>query len=49
MLSLILAALLPDPVAAPVVLPSQPAPLHGILLAPGVVDDVAGFILRGER
>lgn len=35
MLSLILAAaLLSDPVATPVALPSQPAPLHGTLLAP---------------
>jgi uncharacterized protein len=35
MLSLILAAaLLTDPVATPVTLPSEPAPLHGTLLAP---------------
>lgn len=34
MLSLILAALLPDPVSTPVVLPSEPAPLHGTLLTP---------------
>ncbi|HYC73455.1 alpha/beta hydrolase [Brevundimonas sp.] len=34
MLSLILAALLSDPVATPVSLPSQPAPLHGTLLTP---------------
>lgn len=34
MLSLILAALLSDPVATPVTLPAQPAPLHGTLLTP---------------
>lgn len=81
MLSLILAAALMDAIATPVVLPSEPAPLHGTLLtpdgpthavavilpgsgptdrdgnmatyldpalplAPGVVDDVASFILE---
>lgn len=47
MLSLILAALLPDPVATPVVLPSAPAPLHGTLLTPETTRAVA-VILPGS-
>ncbi len=47
MLSLILAALLPDPVATPVVLPSEPAPLHGTLLAPSETR-AAALIIAGS-
>ncbi len=48
MLSLILAAaLLSDPVATPVTLPSEPAPLHGTLLAPASPRAVA-VILPGS-
>lgn len=47
MLSLILAALLPDPVATPVVLPSAPTPLHGTLLTPETTRAVA-VILPGS-
>ena len=48
MLSLILAAaLLSDPVATPVVLPSEPSPLHGTLLAPSGTR-AAAVILPGS-
>lgn len=47
MLSLILAALLPDPVATPVVLPSEPAPLHGTLLGPSETR-AAALIIAGS-
>lgn len=48
MLSLILAAaLLSDPVATPVVLPSEPAPLHGTLLAPSETR-AAALIIAGS-
>lgn len=48
MLSLILAAaLLSDPVATPVTLPSQPAPLHGTLLAPSETR-AAALIIAGS-
>lgn len=47
MLSLILAAVLPDPVATPVVLPSEPAPLHGTLLAPSETR-AAALIIAGS-
>ncbi|MDP1913442.1 alpha/beta hydrolase [Brevundimonas sp.] len=48
MLSLILAALLSDPVAAPVVLPSEPAPLHGTLLAPEGSTRAVALIIAGS-
>ncbi|HYC97794.1 hypothetical protein [Brevundimonas sp.] len=49
MLSLILAAaLLTDPVATPVTLPSQPAPLHGTLLSPGTPPRAVAVILPGS-
>lgn len=48
MLSLILAAaLLSDPVATPVVLPSEPSPLHGTLLAPSETR-AAALIIAGS-
>jgi len=48
MLSLILAAaLLSDPVATPVVLPAEPAPLHGTLLAPSETR-AAALIIAGS-
>ena len=48
MLSLVLAAaLLSDPVGAPVVLPSEPAPLHGTLLTPSDTR-AAALILPGS-
>jgi pimeloyl-ACP methyl ester carboxylesterase len=49
MLSLILAAaLLSDPVATPVVLPSEPAPLHGTLLTPEGRTRAVAVILPGS-
>lgn len=49
MLSLILAAaLLSDPVATPVVLPSEPAPLHGTLLTPEGPTRAVAVILPGS-
>lgn len=49
MLSLILAAaLLSDPVATPVTLPSEPAPLHGTLLTPAGETRAAAVILPGS-
>lgn len=49
MLSLILAAaLLADPVASPVVLPSEPAPLHGTLLTPEAPTRAAALIIAGS-
>ena len=49
MLSLLLAAaLLSDPVATPVVLPSEPAPLHGTLLAPEGGTRAAALIIAGS-
>ncbi len=49
MLSLILAAaLLTDPVTTPVVLPSEPAPLHGTLLAPDGPTRAAALIIAGS-
>ncbi len=49
MLSLILAAaLLSDPVAASVVLPSEPAPLHGTLLTPEGPTRAVAVILPGS-
>jgi len=49
MLSLILAAaLLSDPVATPVTLPSDPAPLHGTLLTPEGETRAAAVILPGS-
>ncbi|HYD26284.1 alpha/beta hydrolase [Brevundimonas sp.] len=49
MLSLILAAaLLSDPVSAPVTLPSEPAPLHGALLAPEGGARAAALIIAGS-
>ena len=49
MLGLILAAaLLPDPVATPVVLPSAPAPLHGTLLTPAAETRAAALIIAGS-
>ncbi len=48
MLSLVLAAaLLSDPVATPVSLPSEPAPLHGTLLAPSETR-AAALIIAGS-
>lgn len=47
--SLILAAaLLSDPVAMPVTLPSEPAPLHGTLLAPSTGTRAAALIIAGS-
>lgn len=49
MLSLILAAaLLTDPVATPATLPSEPAPLHGTLLAPSGPTRAAALIIAGS-
>ena len=49
MLSLILAAaLMSGPVATPVVLPSEPAPLHGTLLAPPTETRAAALIIAGS-
>ena len=48
MLSLILAAALLDPTAAPVVLPSEPAPLHGTLLTPEGPTRAIAVILPGS-
>lgn len=49
MLSLILAAaLLSDPVAAPVIVPSEPAPLHGTLLTPEGPTRAVAVILPGS-
>lgn len=49
MLSLILAtALLADPVSTPVILPSEPAPLHGTLLTPGGPTRAAAVIIAGS-
>ena len=49
MLSLILAAtLLSEPVATPVVLPSEPAPLHGTLLTPEGPTRAVAVILPGS-
>ncbi|WP_292030473.1 alpha/beta hydrolase [Brevundimonas sp. UBA2416] len=48
MLSLILAAALLDPTAAPVVLPSEPAPLHATLLTPESPTRAVAVILPGS-
>lgn len=49
MLNLILAAaLLSDPVSTPVVLPGQPAPLHGTLLTPEGPTRAAALIIAGS-
>ncbi|HZW17112.1 MAG TPA: alpha/beta fold hydrolase [Brevundimonas sp.] len=49
MLSLILAAaLLSDPVATPVTLPVEPAPLHGTLLTPSGDTRAAALIIAGS-
>ncbi len=48
MLSLILAAALFDPTSAPVVLPSEPAPLHGTLLTPEGPARAVAVILPGS-
>ena len=49
MLSLILAAaLLSDPLSAPVTLPSEPAPLHGTLLTPEDGTRAAALIIAGS-
>jgi len=48
MLSLILAAALLDPTATPVVLPSEPAPLHATLLTPEGPSRAAAVILPGS-
>ncbi len=49
MLSFILAAsLLTDPVATPVTLPSEPAPLHGTLLTPSAQTRAAAVIIAGS-
>lgn len=49
MLSLILAAaLLSDPISAPIVLPSEPAPLHGTLLTPEGPTRAVAVILPGS-
>lgn len=49
MISLILAAgLLTDPVATPVTLPSEPAPLHGTLLTPAGPTRAAALIIAGS-
>lgn len=48
MLSLILAAALLDPVATPVVMPSEPAPLHGTLLTPEGPTRAVAVILPGS-
>jgi pimeloyl-ACP methyl ester carboxylesterase len=48
MLSLILAAALLDPTATPVVLPSEPAPLHATLLTPEGPTRAVAVILPGS-
>ena len=48
MLSLILAVALLDPVATPVVLPAEPAPLHGTLLTPDGPTRAVAVILPGS-
>ena len=49
MLSLVLAAaLLADPVATPIILPSDPAPLHGTLLTPEGPTRAVAVILPGS-
>lgn len=48
MLSLILAAALMDPTATPVVLPSEPAPLHATLLTPEGPTRAVAVILPGS-
>jgi pimeloyl-ACP methyl ester carboxylesterase len=48
MLSLLLAAALLDPTATPVVLPADPAPLHGTLLTPGGPTRAVAVILPGS-
>lgn len=49
MLSMIFTvAMLSDPVATPVVLPSEPAPLHGTLLAPHGQTRAAALIIAGS-
>ncbi|MFN3669209.1 MAG: alpha/beta hydrolase [Brevundimonas sp.] len=48
MLSLLLAAALMDPTSAPVVLPSEPAPLHGTLLTPEGPTRAVAVILPGS-
>lgn len=48
MLSLILAAALLDPTAAPMVLPSEPAPLHATLLTPEGPTRAVAVILPGS-
>jgi pimeloyl-ACP methyl ester carboxylesterase len=48
MLSLILAAALMDPTAAPLVLPSEPAPLHATLLTPESPTRAVAVILPGS-
>lgn len=48
MLSLILAAALSGPLATPVSLPSQPAPLHGTLLTPESPTRAVAVILPGS-
>jgi len=48
MLSLILAAALTGPVATPVTLPSEPAPLHGTLLTPQGPTRAVAVILPGS-
>lgn len=48
MLSLILAAVLSDPLATPVLLPSQPAPLHGTLLRPEGPTRAGALIIAGS-
>ncbi len=48
MLSLILAAALMDPTVTPVVLPSEPAPLHATLLTPEGPTRAVAVILPGS-
>lgn len=48
MLSLILAAALLDPTATPVILPSEPAPLHATLLTPEGTTRAVAVILPGS-
>ena len=48
MLSLLLAAALLDPVATPVILPADPAPLHGTLLTPEGPTRAAALIIGGS-
>ncbi|MDO9588395.1 MAG: alpha/beta fold hydrolase [Brevundimonas sp.] len=48
MLSLILVAALFGPVATPVTLPSEPAPLHGTLLTPSAETRAAALIIAGS-